>query len=479
MIKALPLSLLVALTIPAFASPERVAVDVTAVSERAPAAPAAAVMPGQAIPNISGAPLDVVAPVAPLVAAPEAAASVPAAAAGQAAFSGQALSISSSRSSAAGTSTSRISADLQLDAAAVGVEAADQVFLNGGRRTALDARAPVATIASGKGLRAAASRLLPAASAPRARTATIAVAGVMLSVALPAAAGASTLSTLAHSAGVLSTLSPLAAGLLLLWTLGVSSLHAYEETKGHLWSYFGKVYKNPLLNRLGGVLGFVGVVAPALLLQGSAAVLAFVGGSPAALAVLIGARVGDAYFSHLIPARLGHVPNPGLPTAMIYVVDAIFLYLAFADSMFAAPYARLGLAFGVGFFAALPIVFAVSGWALRRLGFTTTPAAPPVVPANVMKQYREKKSTVDFIASYNKMPNNGMLGGGPYIPVPGDLELATKQAHDMLEASETMRTLEAAYPGIERRDALVRAYARQRAFRPANIRRRLEKAVGL
>ncbi len=364
------LAVLLLLSASAYAVPEKLASDVPSVSDSGPAAPAISGASIESIPQLSGADLTRQAIVAPGDAAASAVQAENVlrldAAAGKL---GLARSVEASRAGASDNGALAVSADRQLGLAAAGAEAAAKIFVNEGRRSALEAGPSGATPASPAGRLATATGLGRAQASPRS-SASLLIPGAALALAAvaPTAAGAFTLSALAHGTAVLSALPPLAAGLLLLWTIGVSVLHSREELKGQLWSYFGKVYDNPLLKHLDVLKGFVGVVLPALALQAVAAWGAFVGGSPFWLGVLIGGRIGDAFFSHMIPARLGYTPNPGLPTAMIYVFDALLLDLAFGTAAFAAPHALLGLALGAGFFAGLPLVFGLSGYVLRKLG---------------------------------------------------------------------------------------------------------------
>ncbi|MBI4347761.1 MAG: hypothetical protein HY553_12970 [Elusimicrobia bacterium] len=149
-----------------------------------------------------------------------------------------------------------------------------------------------------------------------------------------------------------------------LWSVAVAARHSWEETRGELWSYFGRVSGNPLLSRLGPVPGFVVIVLPALALQVTAATLGLLGNDPFWLAVLIGGRIGDAVFSHFIPAARGFTPNPGLPTAWVYLVDGLAIALTFSA---AVAQGWTGLLVGAGFFAVLVPVFRLTGKLFRRV----------------------------------------------------------------------------------------------------------------
>ena len=156
--------------------------------------------------------------------------------------------------------------------------------------------------------------------------------------------------------------NPLSAAL--IWTVAVALMHATEETKGKLWSYFGETAGLTFLKEISPLRGFVLIVAPAILLQTVASWNAFSGASVSVfwLCVLIGARVGDALFSHAIPFAEGHDSvngygaltqrNPGLASAVLYLVDGFALALIFGKEI-SAEYqvAVAGITFGAGFFA--------------------------------------------------------------------------------------------------------------------------------
>jgi len=148
------------------------------------------------------------------------------------------------------------------------------------------------------------------------------------------------------------------------WLTGIAVLHAIEEYRGRLWVYFGTITGASWLNTLKPAVGTLLIVAPALLLQCTAVILAFSAETVNAfwLAVLIGARVGDALFSHVMPFARGVAPlpashgstqlNPGLSSAAIYLVDSAVLAIAYSALLFAPTSTALfGLAAGAGFFA--------------------------------------------------------------------------------------------------------------------------------
>ena len=152
----------------------------------------------------------------------------------------------------------------------------------------------------------------------------------------------------------------------LFWVLTIANIHAEEEKNGSLWAYFGKITGAGWLENLSPWLGYLLIVIPALVLQNVAAFGAFGGETvrPFWLALLIGARSGDAIFSHIVPVLRGFKSspeetaaksNPGLPTGLIYFADSIALALIFHGPLLAASRETLisGFAIGAGFFAVI------------------------------------------------------------------------------------------------------------------------------
>jgi len=143
-------------------------------------------------------------------------------------------------------------------------------------------------------------------------------------------------------------------GAAFFWCVAIALLHAFEESSGEFWTYLAK--RSGGKWRRGSTLGFAFIVFPALALQGYTAWHAFMGDEldPYWLALLIGARVGDALFSHAIPFAKDREANPGLPSAAVYIVDSLLLALLWHVPLMGDSYnALFGLALGAGLFVAV------------------------------------------------------------------------------------------------------------------------------
>ncbi|WP_009964059.1 hypothetical protein [Verrucomicrobium spinosum] len=154
--------------------------------------------------------------------------------------------------------------------------------------------------------------------------------------------------------------------LLLTWLCTVAVVHFVEEVQGELWTYFGRISGNRLVEGFGFIAGVVLVVLPALGLQVVASWLTFRHGllapDPVWLGVLVGALVGDALASHLLLVAQGHTPNPGIGSALVYVVQGVMLTALCQPTIAEHPWlAGLGFAAGAGFFASvLPLMRATA-----------------------------------------------------------------------------------------------------------------------
>jgi hypothetical protein len=140
--------------------------------------------------------------------------------------------------------------------------------------------------------------------------------------------------------------------LILMADFALTSFHSYQEWKARgapLWRNFGAIVGLDISDKWGFriftvsltlilfVIGFVGIIGP----LGA-------GLTAAALGALIGARLSDTVVSHVLLHSLGYRPNPGLSSTPLYVVEALFIALAFQARLAAAPgCAKFGFAVGV------------------------------------------------------------------------------------------------------------------------------------
>jgi hypothetical protein len=164
--------------------------------------------------------------------------------------------------------------------------------------------------------------------------------------------------------------------LILAANFAITGLHSFQEWKGAgapLWRNFGAIVGV----KIPDPLGFLGFTAGLTLGLWALALIGIAGLSlwipPAfALGALIGARVSDTLISHVLLNALGYRPNPGLSSTPLYVLEALFLIVAFRAGLAADPAsAHWGIIAGAGFFVAvLPLLWLaqllIPGWRRER-----------------------------------------------------------------------------------------------------------------
>ena len=132
--------------------------------------------------------------------------------------------------------------------------------------------------------------------------------------------------------------------LMLLVSVLFTLAHAGEETWGDgapFWRYYAGIARV----RFPDLLGFLVIT---LTLPLTLIVLAYLGyyqHADWALAVLFGARLGDAVFSHLLPAAAGWRPNPGVWSSGLYVMEVVLAWLILSPRVSLLPFALGALPF--------------------------------------------------------------------------------------------------------------------------------------
>jgi hypothetical protein len=156
--------------------------------------------------------------------------------------------------------------------------------------------------------------------------------------------------------------------LILAASFAITALHSWQEWKGAggpLWRNFGAIVGVKIPDPLGFLAFTAGLSLGlwALALIGIAGLPRWI--LPAsALGALIGARVSDTLVSHVLLNALGYQPNPGLSSTPLYIIEALFLIVAFRAGLAADPTSACwGIVVGAGFF----VVVLPSLWLVRLL----------------------------------------------------------------------------------------------------------------
>jgi hypothetical protein len=143
--------------------------------------------------------------------------------------------------------------------------------------------------------------------------------------------------------------------------LAFTLLHSLQERKGRLWRYFGAIAGVKIPDGFGRVVFFGGLTI-SLWIVGLLAITGTVlWQTPLAfgcLGAIIGCRISDSLFSHILPNNAGYRPNPGLPSVPLYFVEALALVVVFYPTIRIHTFPVL-IGFIVGalfFYALLPLL---------------------------------------------------------------------------------------------------------------------------
>ena len=123
-----------------------------------------------------------------------------------------------------------------------------------------------------------------------------------------------------------------AIAVLQITDLALTLLHSLQERKGRLWRYFGAIAGVKIPDSFGQLVFFGGLtislwIVGLLGITGTVlwqAPLAF-----GCLGAIIGCRISDGLFSHILPNNAGYRPNPGLTSVPLYFVEALVLVAIF------------------------------------------------------------------------------------------------------------------------------------------------------
>jgi hypothetical protein len=152
-----------------------------------------------------------------------------------------------------------------------------------------------------------------------------------------------------------------ALALLQIADLALTLLHSVQERNGKLWRYFGAIAGVRIPDGVGLFVFFVGLTI-SLWIVGILGITGTVlWQTPLAfgcLGAIIGCRISDSVFSHILPNNAGYRPNPGLPSVPLYFVEVLVLVVVFYPTLRRHTLAVLiGFIIGaVFFYAVIPVL---------------------------------------------------------------------------------------------------------------------------
>lgn len=114
--------------------------------------------------------------------------------------------------------------------------------------------------------------------------------------------------------------------------LAFTLLHSLQERKGRLWRYFGAIAGVRIPDAFGQIVFFGGLTV-ALWIVGLLGITGTVlWQTPLAfgcLGAIIGCRLSDGLFSHVLLDNAGYRPNPGLSSVPLYAIEVLALAVVF------------------------------------------------------------------------------------------------------------------------------------------------------
>jgi hypothetical protein len=116
-------------------------------------------------------------------------------------------------------------------------------------------------------------------------------------------------------------------------------VHALQEFRGRLWRYFGAIVGVSIADAVGISLFFVGLTV-LLWIVGWIGITGYVPAfgpceqlAMGAIGAMVGGRLSDRRYSHVLLDRQGYKPNPGLQSTPFYAAEGVFLTVVFLPGL--------------------------------------------------------------------------------------------------------------------------------------------------
>ena len=152
-----------------------------------------------------------------------------------------------------------------------------------------------------------------------------------------------------------------ALALLQIIDLAFTLLHSLQERKGQLWRYFGAIAGVKIPDGFGQLVFFGGLTI-SLWIVGLLGITGTVlWQTPLAfgcLGAIIGCRISDSLFSHILLDNAGYRPNPGRNSVPLYLLEASVLVTVFYPAIRMHTFeVMIGFIIGaLAFYAVLPVL---------------------------------------------------------------------------------------------------------------------------
>src|SRR5262245_14217397 len=129
-----------------------------------------------------------------------------------------------------------------------------------------------------------------------------------------------------------SSYTLVALAILQIADLALMLLHSVQERKGQLWRYFGAIAGVKIPDTFGQLVFFGGLTASIWIVGLLGITGTVLWQTPVAfgcLGAIIGCRISDSLFSHILLNNAGYRPNPGLASVPLYFVEVLVLVAVF------------------------------------------------------------------------------------------------------------------------------------------------------
>jgi hypothetical protein len=154
-----------------------------------------------------------------------------------------------------------------------------------------------------------------------------------------------------------SSYTLVALALLQVIDLALTLLHSLQERNGKLWRYFGAIAGFRIPDSFGQAVFFRGLTISLWIvgLLGITGTVLWQGWFAfGCLGAIIGCRISDSLFSHILLNNAGYRPNPGLTSVPLYFIEVLVLSAVFYPTIRTHTYAvPIGFILGALFFYGL------------------------------------------------------------------------------------------------------------------------------
>lgn len=166
--------------------------------------------------------------------------------------------------------------------------------------------------------------------------------------------------------------TPVILAVLQIIDLALTFRHSLQERAGRLWRYFGAIAGVKIPDGFGQVVFFGGLTLSLWVVGLLGITGTMLWQTPLAfgcLGALVGCRISDGLFSHILLDKAGYRPNPGLRSVPSHFIEALVLVIVFYPTLRTHPLPVLvGFIIGaLAFYLVIPILKTVGPLIFARI----------------------------------------------------------------------------------------------------------------